>query len=147
MTHAATKLVTPLTFSALSGRAVATDWTRDEGEFRIEHIDLADRTEALVVAPATANFLAKAAYGLADDMLSSTLLALHCPVVVAPAMNVNMWENPQVKRNLAAVRELGYDIVEPDEGYLACGWTGRGRLADTALIAARVEEALLRPLT
>ncbi len=144
MTKAATNLVGPLTFSALTGKAVAVDpWDRPE-DVRVEHIALADRAELVVVAPATGNFLAKAAHGIADDMLTSTLLAVTCPVLVAPAMNVRMWNHPAVKRNLAAVRELGYEVIEPDAGFLACGDVGRGRLAETATILGRVEAALSR---
>jgi phosphopantothenoylcysteine decarboxylase/phosphopantothenate--cysteine ligase len=142
MTHAATKLVGPITFAALTGKNVATEpWDR-EGDVHVEHIHLADRAEVLVVAPATANFLGKAANGIADDMLTSTLLAVTCPVLVAPAMNVRMWKHPAVARNLARVREIGYEIVEPDAGFLACGDVGPGRLADPAAILARVDAAL-----
>jgi phosphopantothenoylcysteine synthetase/decarboxylase len=144
MTRAATKLVGPITFAALTGKNVATEpWDR-EGDVHVEHIDLADRAELLVVAPATANFLAKAATGLADDMLTSSLLAMTCPVLIAPAMNVRMWNHPAVKRNLATVRELGYEIVEPGSGFLACRDVGEGRLAEPADIFARVEATLAR---
>jgi phosphopantothenoylcysteine decarboxylase/phosphopantothenate--cysteine ligase len=145
MTRAATKLVGPITFAALTGRNVATEpWDRD-GDVHVEHIRLADVAEVLVVAPATANFLGKAANGIADDMLTSTLLAVTCPVVIAPAMNVRMWKHPAVARNLETVKSLGYEIVEPDAGFLACGDVGPGRLADPAHILERVEAALARP--
>lgn len=144
MTHAATKLVGPITFAALTGRNVATEpWDRD-GDVHVEHIRLADRAEALIVAPATANFLGKAANGIADDMITSTLLAVTCPVLIAPAMNVRMWRHPAVARNLATCREMGYEIVEPGDGFLACGDVGPGRLAEPADILARVESALAR---
>jgi len=144
MTRAATKLVGPITFAALTGKNVATEpWDR-ESDVNVEHIHLADQAEAFVVAPATANFLGKAANGIADDMLTSTLLAVTCPVIVAPAMNVRMWKHPAVARNLAAVRDIGYEIVEPDAGFLACGDVGPGRLADPAAILERVEAALAR---
>lgn len=144
MTHVATKLVGPITFAALTGRNVATEpWDR-EGDVHVEHIHLADRAEVLVVAPATANFLGKAANGIADDMITSTLLAVTCPVLIAPAMNVRMWRHPAVARNLAACREMGYEIVEPGDGFLACGDVGPGRLAEPADILARVEAALAR---
>ncbi len=142
MTRAATRLVGPLTFEALTGRAVGMDWVDGKADPRIEHIDLADHADLFLVAPATANFLAKAAHGMADDMLTSTLLAVRCPVLVAPAMNVNMWSHPAVARNLGTLKELGYEIIEPGDGYLACGWTGKGRLADPAEIARRVDEVL-----
>jgi phosphopantothenoylcysteine decarboxylase / phosphopantothenate---cysteine ligase len=144
MTRAATQLVGPITFAALTGRNVATEpWDR-EGEVYVEHIDLADRAEVFVVAPATANFLAKAAVGIADDMLTSTLLAVTCPVVVAPAMNTRMWRHKATVRNVAAVRELGYVIVEPGSGFLACRDVGEGRLADTSQILERIDAALAR---
>jgi phosphopantothenoylcysteine decarboxylase/phosphopantothenate--cysteine ligase len=142
MTRAATKLVGPLTFAALTGRAVATEpWDRD-GDVHVEHIRLADRAELLLVAPATANFLAKAAHGIADDMLTSTLLAVTCPVLVAPAMNVRMWRHPAVARNLETAKGLGYEIVEPGEGFLACGDVGPGRMAEPADLVARAEARL-----
>ena len=144
MTRAATQLVGPITFAALTGRNVATEpWDR-EGEVYVEHIDLADRAEVFVVAPATANFLAKAACGIADDMLTSTLLAVTCPVIVAPAMNTRMWKHRTTVRNLATVRELGYEIVEPGSGFLACRDVGEGRLAEPAQILERVEASLAR---
>ena len=144
MTRAATKLVGPITFAALTGKNVATEpWDR-EGDAHVEHIRLADVAEVLVVAPATANFLGKAANGIADDMLTSTLLAVTCPVVIAPAMNVRMWKHPAVARNLETVKSIGYEVVEPDAGFLACGDVGPGRLADPAQILERVEAALAR---
>ncbi len=142
MTHAATRLVGPLTFSALTGRHVATDPFEKEADVHVEHISLADRAECLVIAPATANFIAKAAHGLADDMLTSTLLAVTCPVLIAPAMNVRMWNHKTVTRNLATCRELGYEIVEPGAGFLACGDYGDGRLAEPADILAQVQAVL-----
>lgn len=144
MTDAAQKLVGPLTFAALTGRPVATDpFTTAEG-VHVEHIRLADHADLLVVAPATANFLGKAANGVADDVLTSAYLAVTCPVLVAPAMNVRMWNHPAVKRNLATLRGDGVEIVEPDEGFLACRDVGKGRLAAPETILARVD-ALLAP--
>jgi phosphopantothenoylcysteine synthetase/decarboxylase len=144
MTRAATKLVGPLTFAALTGKSVATEpWDRD-GDVHVEHIRLADRAELFVVAPATGNFLGKAANGIADDMLTSTLLAVTCPILVAPAMNVRMWKHPAVQRNVATCREFGYEIVEPGAGFLACGDVGPGRMAEPADIVARVEATLAR---
>ena len=138
MTDAATKFVGPMTFQALTGRHVVVDpYTHEEG-VHVEHIGLADRAECFVVAPATANFLAKAAHGIADDVLTSSLLAVTCPVLVAPAMNVRMWQHKAVVRNVATCRELGYEIAEPGEGFLACRDVGAGRLAEPADIAARV---------
>jgi len=145
MTRAATRLVGPLTFSALSGNPVALDWVEGDEDPRIEHIHLADRAELVIVAPATGNFLAKAAVGIADDMLHSTLLAVRCPVLVAPAMNVNMWRHPTVVRNLESVRSLGYHVIEPDDGHLACGWKGPGRLAEPTAIFERAAGLLAAP--
>ncbi len=142
MTHAATRLVAPLTFSALTGRPVPTDPFRTSEGVHVEHIDVADRADVMVIAPATANTIAKAAAGIADDLLGSTLLAVRCPVLFAPAMNVNMWNHPSVGRNLETLRGYGYEIIEPGSGYLACGYTGDGRLAEPTTILERVEAAL-----
>jgi phosphopantothenoylcysteine decarboxylase / phosphopantothenate---cysteine ligase len=148
MTRAAREFITPLTFAALSGQKVITDLFSgaDSGdanlESAIEHIAVAQRTDLLLVAPATADTLAKFARGLADDFLSTLYLASTAPVVLAPAMNVNMWQHPATQENLAALRKRGVRIVEPGEGYLACGMTGPGRLAGQEEILAAVREAL-----
>lgn len=138
MTDAAQKLVGPLTFAALTGHPVATDPYTNADKVHVEHIRLADHADILVVAPATANFIGKAANGIADDVLTSAYLAVTCPVLVAPAMNVRMWNHPAVARNLATLRGDGVGIVEPGEGFLACRDTGRGRLAEPQEIADRV---------
>jgi len=146
MTRAAREFITPLTFAALSGQKVITDLfgNADGGdanlESAIEHIAVAQRTDLLLVAPATADILGKFARGLADDFLSTLYLASTAPVVVAPAMNVNMWQHPATQENLAALRRRGVRIVEPGEGYLACGMTGPGRLADQEEILKAVRE-------
>jgi phosphopantothenoylcysteine decarboxylase/phosphopantothenate--cysteine ligase len=148
MTRAAREFITPLTFAALSGQKVITDlFANSDGgdanlESAIEHIAVAQRTDLLLVAPATADALAKFARGLADDFLSTLYLALTAPVVVAPAMNVNMWQHPATQENLAALRKRGVRIVEPAEGYLACGMTGPGRLAAQEEILKAVQEVL-----
>jgi phosphopantothenoylcysteine decarboxylase/phosphopantothenate--cysteine ligase len=148
MTRAAREFITPLTFAALSGQKVITDlFSNSDGgdanlESAIEHIAVAQRTDLLLVAPATADILAKFARGLADDFLSTLYLASTAPVVVAPAMNVNMWQHPATQENIAALRKCGVRIVEPGEGYLACGMTGAGRLADVEEISRVVCEAL-----
>jgi phosphopantothenoylcysteine decarboxylase/phosphopantothenate--cysteine ligase len=141
MTAAATRFVSPMTFEALSRHAVFHDqWALGvSGEIR--HISLADDAELLLVAPATANILGKFARGIADDALSTLYLATRAPVIVAPAMNVNMLEHPAVQENLVTLRGRGVGIVEPGEGYLACGWLGKGRLAEVETI---VEAALAR---
>ena len=148
MTRAAREFITPLTFAALSGQKVITDlFTSGESgdanlESAIEHIAVAQRTDLLLVAPATADTLAKFARGLADDFLSTLYLASTAPVVLAPAMNVNMWQHPATQENLAALRKRGVRIVEPGEGYLACGMTGPGRLAAQEEILKAVREVV-----
>jgi phosphopantothenoylcysteine decarboxylase / phosphopantothenate---cysteine ligase len=148
MTRAAREFITPLTFAALSGQKVITDLftnsPSDEAnlESAIEHIAVAQRTDLLLVAPATADSLAKFARGLADDFLSTLYLASTAPVILAPAMNVNMWQHPATQENLATLRARGVRIVEPGEGYLACGMTGPGRLAGQEEILKAVQEVL-----
>jgi phosphopantothenoylcysteine decarboxylase / phosphopantothenate---cysteine ligase len=148
MTRAAREFITPLTFAALSGQKVITDlFTGGESgdanlESAIEHIAVAQRTDLLLVAPATADTLAKFARGLADDFLSTLYLASTAPVVLAPAMNVNMWQHPATQENLAVLRKRGVRIVEPGEGYLACGMTGPGRLAAQDEILKAVREVV-----
>jgi len=148
MTRAAREFITPLTFAALSGQRVITDLFSNqpsgEGSLdsAIDHIAVAQRTDLLLVAPATADILAKFARGVADDFLSTLYLANTAPVVVAPAMNVNMWQHAATQENVAMLRERGVHIVEPREGYLACGITGSGRLAELEEILTTVREAL-----
>jgi phosphopantothenoylcysteine decarboxylase / phosphopantothenate---cysteine ligase len=147
MTAGASNFVTPLTFAALSGHKVITETFGEGGEepnveSAIEHIAVAQTIDALVVAPATANIIAKMAQGVADDFLTTLCLATKAPIIVAPAMNVNMWENAATRQNLETVRARGIRILEPDEGYLACGMTGSGRLTSVDRIARAVFEAL-----
>ncbi|PYU94552.1 MAG: bifunctional phosphopantothenoylcysteine decarboxylase/phosphopantothenate--cysteine ligase CoaBC [Acidobacteria bacterium] len=148
MTRAAREFVTPLTFAALSGRKVISEIFAEASgaepnvESAIEHIAVAQSVDALVIAPATANVIAKMAHGLADDFLTTLYLATKAPVIVAPAMNVNMWENPATQENLEVLRRRGVKVVDPDAGYLACGMVGPGRLASVEAIAAAVFEAL-----
>jgi phosphopantothenoylcysteine decarboxylase/phosphopantothenate--cysteine ligase len=147
MTWAAREFITPLTFAALSGQKVITDlFGNSENEANlesaIEHIAVAQRTDLLLVAPATADIIAKFARGIADDFLSTLYLASTAPVVVAPAMNVNMWNHPATQENIAKLRERGVNVVQPDEGYLACGMVGAGRLAGHAEILAAVRATL-----
>lgn len=144
LTEAASRFVTPLTFQALSRNAVHTDVLDEKDPHVIAHIDLADRADLVIVAPATANFLAKAACGLANDMLTAVLLATRAPVLIAPSMNVNMYHHPAVQANLARLRTWGWHMVEPGEGYLACGWTGKGRMAEPEAIVAAAEAILSR---
>jgi len=147
MTRSAREFVTPLTFAALSGRKVISEIFADTSgepnvESAIEHMAVAQSIEALVIAPATANILAKLAQGIADDFLSTLALATKAPIIVAPSMNVNMWENAATQRNLEILRERGVKVVEPEEGYLACGMTGAGRLAPVEAMARAVFETL-----
>lgn len=147
MTRAACEFVRPLTFAALSGKKVITDLFAESGgganlESAIEHIAVAQRTELLLVAPATADILAKFARGISDDFLSTLYVATTAPVIVAPAMNVNMWNHPATQENLDLLRRRGVRIVNPDEGYLACGMTGAGRLAGQEAIVAAVRDVL-----
>jgi phosphopantothenoylcysteine decarboxylase/phosphopantothenate--cysteine ligase len=147
MTRGAREFITPLTFAALSGQKVITDLFAESGgeanlESAIEHIAVAQRTDLLLVAPATADVLAKFARGIADDFLTTLYLASTAPVVVAPAMNVNMWNHAATRANIEVLRAYGVKIVDPDEGYLACGMTGAGRLAGQEQIVAAVRETL-----
>src|SRR6202171_3910137 len=143
ITKSAQEFVTPLTFAALTGQKVITEMFGNESadanvESAIEHIAVAQRIDLLVVAPATANVIAKMARGVADDFLTTLYLATTAPVVVAPAMNVNMWEHAATQENIDALRVRGVLIVPPEEGYLACGMTGAGRLASVEAIAKAV---------
>ena len=147
MTRAAQEFVRPLTFAAISGEKVITDlFGASEQpanvESAIEHIAVAQSIDALLVAPATADILGKFAHGVADDFLSTLFLATTAPVIVAPAMNVNMWQNAATQANVETLRRRGVCIVEPDSGYLACGMTGPGRLASNEAIIAAVLEVL-----
>jgi phosphopantothenoylcysteine decarboxylase/phosphopantothenate--cysteine ligase len=148
MTRAALEFITPLTFAALTGQKVITDLFSAAGaapanvESAIEHIAVAQRIDLLLVAPATADILGKFAHGIAEDFLSTLYVATKAPVVVAPAMNVNMWDHPATQENIAALRARSVHVVNPDEGYLACGMTGAGRLAATETIAKKVCEVL-----
>ncbi len=147
MTRGAREFITPLTFAALSGQKVITDLfgnTENEAnlESAIEHIAVAQRTDLLLIAPATADIIAKFARGIADDFLSTLYLASTAPVVVAPAMNVNMWNHPATQENILKLRERGVKVVQPDEGYLACGMVGAGRLAGHQEILAAVRATL-----
>src|SRR6202008_3127280 len=147
MTRAACEFITPLTFAALTGKKVITDLFAESGgeanlESAIEHIAVAQRTDLLLVAPATADILGKFARGTSDDFLSTLYLATTAPVVIAPAMNVNMWNHPATQENLERLRGRGVRVVNPDEGYLACGMTGAGRLAGQEAIVAAVREVL-----
>ncbi len=142
MTRAAQKFVGPATFQALTGRRVLTR-TFDRHDYPLgPHIELSRQAELLCIAPATAHLMAQAAHGLADDLLSTLLVSFSGPVVLAPAMNCEMWENPAVQRNVEQLRADGFHLVGPNEGWLSCRVQGMGRMAEPAEIAAVVKELL-----
>lgn len=130
MTKNATQFITPLTFEELTGRRVMVDTFDRNFQHQVEHISLAQRTDLLIIAPATANVCAKLAHGLADDMLTTTALACRCPKLIAPAMNTNMFENPVTQDNLSRLRNYDWDVIEPASGRLACGAIGKGKLPE-----------------
>lgn len=142
MTRHAREFITPLTLQTLAGEPVSTDLFDLTQESEIGHIRLADTADAVVVAPATANVIGKLAAGIADDLLTTVLLATRAPVLVAPSMNVHMFENPIVQANLDRLRRHGHRVVAPGVGYLACGYEGAGRLADPEVIVAEIERAV-----
>ncbi|CAI8800344.1 MULTISPECIES: bifunctional phosphopantothenoylcysteine decarboxylase/phosphopantothenate--cysteine ligase CoaBC [Bacillus] len=141
MSESAMKFVTPLTFQALSRHDVYTDTFDEKDSAVIAHIDLADWADVVLIAPATANCIGKLANGIADDMITTTLLATTAPVWIAPAMNVHMYENKIVQKNMMTLKALGYTFIEPGEGFLACGYVAKGRLEEPETIIARLQEA------
>jgi phosphopantothenoylcysteine decarboxylase len=142
MTHAARKFVGPATFRALTGRPVAIN-VFERGQFPLgAHIELAEKADLFCVAPASANLLAKAAHGLADDLLSTLLLSFDGPILFAPAMNSAMWAKPAVQRNITTLRSDGYHFADPQEGWQSCRRTGMGRMAEPADIQAAIETLL-----
>ena len=130
MTQNATQFITPLTFEQLTGRRTMVDTFDRNFSHQVEHISLAERTDLVIIAPATANVCAKLAHGLADDMLTTTVLACRCPKLIAPAMNTNMYENPVTQDNLDTLRHYGWDVIEPASGRLACGAVGKGKMPE-----------------
>jgi phosphopantothenoylcysteine decarboxylase/phosphopantothenate--cysteine ligase len=128
MTEAATKFITPLTFSTLTGREVITDLWAKPREHKVKHIGIAEQLDILVIAPATADFIAKMAMGLADDFLSTLVAANTAPVLIVPSMNTNMFKNTIVQRNIRTLLDCGYNVMDPDSGLLAYGSIGKGRL-------------------
>ena len=142
MTRSAQEFVTPLTFQTLSGNPVSTDLFSLIEESEIGHISLADRADLLVIAPATANMIGKIAGGIADDMLSTVVFATPAPVLLAPAMNVHMWENPICRENIQKLRARGYHFIDPEAGELACGYEGKGRLAEIPAITEEIRSLL-----
>ena len=142
MTRGAMEFVTPLTFQTLSGNPVATETFSLTQESEIGHINLADSADLFVIAPTTANVIGKLASGIADDLLTTVLMATQAPVLLAPAMNIHMYENVIVQENLRKLRRVGYHIMDPAEGYLACGYEGKGRLPDPEKISDEIERLL-----
>jgi phosphopantothenoylcysteine decarboxylase / phosphopantothenate---cysteine ligase len=142
MTRGAMEFVTPLTFQTLSGMPVATETFNLTQESEIGHINLADSADLFVIAPATANVIGKIAAGIADDLLTTVLMATQAPVLIAPAMNIHMYENPILQENIRKLRRLGYHFMEPAEGYLACGYEGKGRLPEPEQILEEIRRLL-----
>jgi phosphopantothenoylcysteine decarboxylase/phosphopantothenate--cysteine ligase len=142
MTESATKFVGPTTFEALTGRPVYRQIFEPIEHHQGEHIGLARRAELYVVAPATANFIARAANGLADDLVSTLMLTVTCPVLVAPAMNTEMWNKPATQRNLKQIESDGIRLVQPGSGWLSCGQVGAGRMAEPAEIFEQIRVSM-----
>ena len=139
MTRGATEFVTPLTFQTLSGRSVATETFSLTQESEIGHINLADQADLFVIAPATANVIGKIAAGIADDLLTTVVMVTQAPVLIAPSMNIHMYENPILQENIHKLKGLGYHFMEPAEGYLACGYEGKGRLPEPQDIVEEIQ--------
>ncbi|MGC8660031.1 MAG: bifunctional phosphopantothenoylcysteine decarboxylase/phosphopantothenate--cysteine ligase CoaBC, partial [Desulfomonilaceae bacterium] len=142
MTRSATEFVTPLTLATLSGNPVYQDMWKDRDKPAVEHISLADAADLAVIAPATANFIGKLANGVADDMLSTTIMAFDKPVLICPSMNVNMYKNQILQFNLERLRTFGYNLMTPGSGELACGWVGQGRMPEPEEIFDEVQRCL-----
>lgn len=145
MTKNATEFIAPLTFEELTGHRVMVDTFDRNFQHQVEHISLAQRTDLMIVAPATANVCAKLAHGLADDMLTTTALACRCPKLIAPAMNTNMYENPVTQDNLASLRRYGWEVIEPNSGRLACGAVGKGKLPEPEELVQYILRAIALP--
>ena len=134
MTKNATNFINPITFESLTGNKCLVDTFDRNFQFQVEHVAIAKRAELLLIAPASANIIGKMAHGIADDMLTTTGMACKCPILVAPAMNTNMYENPILQRNLQQLREVGYRVIDPASGYLACGDTGAGKMPEPEIL-------------
>lgn len=146
MTKNATEFIAPLTFESLSGNRVSIDTFDRNFEYSTQHISLAKKADCFVIVPATANVIAKIVHGLADDMLTTTFLACSCKKIICPAMNTGMLNNPITQANIAKCIDLGYEIIDSDNGYLACGDVGKGKLADIDIIEQAIEKSLEEPL-
>jgi phosphopantothenoylcysteine decarboxylase/phosphopantothenate--cysteine ligase len=144
MTRNARRFVGQTTFRALTGRRVSTSMWRASDPSNSPHLSLSERSDLVVVAPATANIIGKLAGGIADDLVSTLLIGADCPILLAPAMNTRMWQHPAVQRNVAFLRDCGLALVGPEEGWLACGTVGPGRMSEPAVLLASIREHLLR---
>ena len=142
MTENAKNFINPITFETLTGHKCVSDTFDRNFEFKVEHIALAKKADAVIIAPATANVIAKLAHGIADDMLTTTVLACRCPKIAAPAMNTAMYENPVTQDNIRILRRYGVEIAEPDRGYLACGDVGAGKMPEPELLLEYIIKAL-----
>jgi phosphopantothenoylcysteine decarboxylase/phosphopantothenate--cysteine ligase len=142
MTEAAKQFVTPMTLAALSENRVWDNMWEDDHQPSVEHITLADAADVAVIAPATANIIGKITAGIADDLLTTVITAIRCPLLICPSMNVNMYNNPIVQRNLRELKKCGYHILDPEYGFLACGWTGAGRLPEPEIIFEAIQSAV-----
>ena len=145
MTKNATQFIAPLTFETLSGNACPTDTFERKGTFEVKHVELAKKADVIMVAPATANVIAKFANGIADDMLTTTFLAATCPKIVAPAMNTRMYENPVTQDNMKKLAGYGVEVIQPQVGHLACGDTGAGKMPEPETLYEYIEKAIARP--
>ena len=145
MTKNATNFINPITFETLTGHKCLVDTFDRNFEFQVEHVSMAKQADVVMIAPASANVIGKLAYGLADDMLTTTLLACKCPKIVSPAMNTAMFENPIVQDNLKILEKYGYEVIQPASGYLACGDTGAGKMPEAETLYQYIERALADP--
>ena len=145
MTQNATNFITPTTFETLTGQKCLVDTFDRNFEFQVEHVSLAKQADIFMIAPATANVIAKVSHGLADDMLTTTLLACRCPKFLSPAMNTAMYENPIVQDNLKILKKYSYKVITPASGYLACGDTGSGKMPEPEILFQYIERELAGP--
>src|SRR3989338_120033 len=151
MTKGATEMISPQNFEKASGNKIFINLFEKNFDYRevlkkrkVKHIELADETDVMVIAPATANIIGKLAHGIADDFLTTTALAVTSPIIICPSMNVNMWGNPIVQENLSKLQSIGYQIIEPTAGMLACGYEGMGRLENVEIINKEINKLLER---
>ncbi len=142
MTRNAVNFINPITFETLTGNKCLTDTFDRNFEFKVGHVGIAAKADIFLIAPATANVIGKIANGIADDMLTTTVMAAKCPVLIAPAMNNNMYDNKIVQHNIKLLEEYGYGIISPADGYLACGTTGRGKLADETILVEHIVKSI-----